>query len=219
MSSLASAENITVSFLDDPNLTPSQSSAATEFAAAGRGFLAHHLGEPETRRMLFRRGLQGRHVIVALWDGHPAGIATYKHRLKGPMLPVFTDFTRTFGSSAIRPWLVYHAAEARMRSRGVYVCGIEVFEKFRRRGVGSALIAKLAHVARDLGAPVVELDVRKTNQSAQAFYRAHDFAPPVYPLISLDRLNVKVTRDFQRLSLAMEPHRIDQALLGVRSIR
>ena len=121
------------------------------------------------------------------------------------MLPLFSDFIRTFGASAIRPWLVYHLAERRLRSRGLYVCGIEVRDEFRRRGVGSALITKLEQIARDLDAPVVELDVRISKHDVHAFYRACNFAPPDYPLFSLDRLNVAMSSGFQRLALAIKP--------------
>ena len=45
----------------------------------------------------------------------------------------------------------------------------------RRRGIGAALMARVAALAREIGSPVVELIVRADNAAAQAFYRRAGF--------------------------------------------
>ncbi|MND09180.1 hypothetical protein D3C83_323070 [compost metagenome] len=52
---------------------------------------------------------------------------------------------------------------------------------------------------------MIELDVRKSNCQAFAFYRALGFMPPAYALLSLDRLNCATNRGFQRLALRIAP--------------
>ncbi|MEG1518162.1 MAG: GNAT family N-acetyltransferase, partial [Raoultibacter sp.] len=42
---------------------------------------------------------------------------------------------------------------------------------YRRRGIARELLARLAADARDLGARDVTLEVRASNEGAQAFYR------------------------------------------------
>ncbi len=95
---------------------PGRRAAAIEDAAAVRGSLKDHIGGPEKRRELFRPRLNGRHVVVALCDGHYTGLASFKHGRQGPVAPQIGDFIRTFGWVALRPLFVFRIAEARLRS-------------------------------------------------------------------------------------------------------
>lgn len=45
----------------------------------------------------------------------------------------------------------------------------------RQHGIASALIARVARLARDIGSPIVELTVRADNPAAQDFYRHSGF--------------------------------------------
>jgi GNAT superfamily N-acetyltransferase len=47
----------------------------------------------------------------------------------------------------------------------------------RQLGIASALIARIAAYARDIGSPIVELTVRADNPNAQSFYVRSGFMP------------------------------------------
>jgi ribosomal protein S18 acetylase RimI-like enzyme len=47
----------------------------------------------------------------------------------------------------------------------------------RQHGIASALMARVAGLARDIGSPIVELTVRADNPSAQSFYVRNGFLP------------------------------------------
>ena len=197
---------VEVLFLDNPQLSPEQRSAAVEHVAAGRGWLAAYLGGPDRRRELFRPCLSGRHVLVALCDGRYAGFMTYRHRGQGPMAPRLGDFFRVFGAGAIRPWVAFRIGEARLRSRGIYSCGLEIVPGIRRRGIGAALVAEIIRFARDdLGVETVEFDVRVGNVKARTLFRAFGAKPVDYPFFSLDHLILSRNRDFDRLAFIVGP--------------
>lgn len=48
---------------------------------------------------------------------------------------------------------------------------------WRRRGVGGRLMLELMRAARDVGARIVTLEVRLSNQAARALYRQYGFRP------------------------------------------
>ena len=64
---------------------------------------------------------------------------------------------------------------------GLLVCDefeittIAVAERFRRRGFGARLLSQLLESARALGALTVYLEVRASNEAAQALYRRFGF--------------------------------------------
>jgi ribosomal protein S18 acetylase RimI-like enzyme len=76
----------------------------------------------------------------------------------------------------------------------------------RLHGVGSALIARVATLARNVGSPLVELTVRADNIAAQDFYRQKGFVelPPQYPTFVLTgpALAALADRDSEVLALA-----------------
>jgi len=55
------------------------------------------------------------------------------------------------------------------------VMGLAVEEKYRGRGVGSALLSKAVEVARERGITTVYLKVKKSNVNAIKFYEKHGF--------------------------------------------
>jgi ribosomal protein S18 acetylase RimI-like enzyme len=92
------------------------------------------------------------HVVVAELDGAPVGhVVTQAVRRAG------TPFT------APRAFLL--------------VDELAVVPPARRRGVGRALMEAAHALARELGLPRVELDVRSWNEAALGFYRALGYAP------------------------------------------
>jgi ribosomal protein S18 acetylase RimI-like enzyme len=197
---------VEVFFLDDPQLTPEQRSAAVEHVAVGRSWLAAHIGGPDRRRALFGPSLSGRHIIVALCDGRYAGYITYRHRGRGPMAPRLGDFIRVFGAGAISPWIAFHIGEARLRARGIYSCGLEIVPGIRRRGIGAALVAEIIRFARDdLGVETVEFDVRVGNVKARTLFRAFNAVPLTYPVFSIDHFILRSNRNLDRLAFILGP--------------
>ena len=52
---------------------------------------------------------------------------------------------------------------------------IAVLPQYRRRGVGNALLLALGQGARDKDCAVIQLEVRRSNQTALDFYRENGF--------------------------------------------
>ena len=199
-------QGVEVFFLNDPQLTPEQRSAAIEHVARGRSWLKDSIGGPERRRTLFRPCLSGRHIIVALCDGQYAGFISYRYRGQGPMAPRLGDFIRVFGAGAIRPWIAFHIGEARLRARGIYSCGLEILPGNRRRGIGAALVAEIIRFARDdLGVETVEFDVRVGNVKARTLFRAFNAVPLTYPFPSLNHFILRSNRNLDRLAFIVGP--------------
>ena len=59
----------------------------------------------------------------------------------------------------------------------IFLQDLVVEPAFRAHGVASALVARVAALAREIGSPIVELTVRADNERAQAFYQRQGFAP------------------------------------------
>jgi GNAT superfamily N-acetyltransferase len=82
-------------------------------------------------------------TLIADYDGAPAGFALY-----------FTSYST---------WLGHH---------GIRLEDLYVTPTLRGRGIGKALLAKLARIAIDEGCPRLEWDVLDWNESAIAVYRS-----------------------------------------------
>ena len=65
--------------------------------------------------------------------------------------------------------------DADHEERTLYVYDLEVFERFRRRGFGEALLAHAAAEAERAGADAVRLTVWEGNDGAKALYRRLGF--------------------------------------------
>ena len=64
---------------------------------------------------------------------------------------------------------------ARVNSDELHINNIGVRETARRCGVGSALLSRTLELAENFGARSAVLEVRSTNEVAQALYRRHGF--------------------------------------------
>lgn len=84
----------------------------------------------------------GAEVVIARWDGEPAGFALFFHN--------FSTF---------------------LGRRGLYLEDLFVRPAFRGRGVGRALLEFLAHVAVERGCGRLEWWVLDWNEAAIGFYR------------------------------------------------
>ena len=113
-----------------------------ELAEYERAPEACHATEAALRDTLFGAAPQAE-VVVAEWDGAPAGFALFFHN--------------------------YSTWEAR---RGLYLEDLFVRPAFRGRGVGRALLEHLARVAVARGCGRFEWSVLDWNEPAIGFYRA-----------------------------------------------
>lgn len=84
----------------------------------------------------------GAEVVIARWEGEPAGFALFFHN--------FSTF---------------------LGQRGLYLEDLFVRPAFRGRGVGRALLAFLARVAMERGCGRLEWSVLDWNEAAIGFYR------------------------------------------------
>jgi diamine N-acetyltransferase len=90
----------------------------------------------------------GPFALIAEWDGEPCGFALW-----------FFDFS-TF-----------------VARRGIYLEDLYVRESHRGRGVGKALLAELARLAKDIGCARLEWAVLDWNAPSIAFYKSLGAVP------------------------------------------
>lgn len=57
------------------------------------------------------------------------------------------------------------------------ICNVAVFDRFRRRGVATALIGSLLAYAAEHSLSFITLEVRESNTGAQKFYETMGFVP------------------------------------------
>lgn len=88
------------------------------------------------------------HVVIAEWDGQPAGFALY-----------FFNFSTFVGRS------------------GIYLEDLFVRPALRSHGIGRALLRTLARIARDRGCGRMEWAVLDWNEPALEFYKTLDARP------------------------------------------
>lgn len=88
------------------------------------------------------------HVLIAEWNGEPAGFALY-----------FYNFSTFVGRS------------------GIYLEDLFVRPAHRKHGIGRALLRALARIARDRGCGRMEWAVLDWNEPALRFYRSLDARP------------------------------------------
>ena len=203
---MSPARAVEVLPLDGDRLTSEQRATACDDVARGRGWLAATLGDADTRHTLFRHSLVTRRILVGLYDGRYAGFLTYTFRREGPVAPALRDFLRTYGAGALRPWISFHLAEARLRSRSFYICSMEVSRPLRNRGIGTALLMATAEIARGSGATDLELDVKLTNAKARALYERLGFRPLRHSWMTLRGIKVSMAQGYQRMARPIGPN-------------
>ena len=103
--------------------------------------------EAQLRETLFGAHPQAE-VVIAEWEGEPAGFALYFHNYS------------TF-----------------LARRGLYLEDLFVLPEHRGRGIGRALLAHLARLAVERGCGRLEWAVLDWNEAAIGFYRALGAVP------------------------------------------
>lgn len=151
--------------------------AIAGWVASDRRLMRYFLGDEERRRRLFLPGLDRSRIVAVVSGSDILGYASFKFGNRGPLNPAFADFRREYG---IVPGFVrmtiFYAVEWRERGRDrLYLYGIFVKPRHRRKGIGGALVeAAIARACRD-GASSVELEVAEGNERAIRLYERHGF--------------------------------------------
>ena len=193
---------ITVLPLDSPTLPPGLREAAHALAAEARGTLGQVI-QGAARRALFAPSLRPGHIIVALLDGKIAGMASFNFRGSGPVAPRLADFVNTLGVAGVWYWALFNYVEMRTGTSDFYIVGLDAFDGFKRRGVGSALIGELCRIARQYGAEAIEADVRMDIAFVREFYRRLGFKPTRYRPFSIGWLITMTNGPYTRVSLSI----------------
>ena len=116
----------------------------------------------------------------------------------------FTAFVAECGDSVIGMATCSQRVVTGWNGPVVFVQDLFVEPAYRKHGIASALMARVAALARDLGSPIVELTVRRDNP-AQEFYRDNGFQPVPECLtyvLSGAPLETLAERDKENLALA-----------------
>ena len=109
------------------------------------------------------------------------------HRIERASFPVpWPDyaFRQEIETNRLAHYLIVRAGKETVAYGGLWlmvdeahVTTFAVLPLYRRQGVGGRLMVELMRLARDLGARVVTLEVRLSNQPARALYHRFGFRP------------------------------------------
>jgi ribosomal protein S18 acetylase RimI-like enzyme len=152
--------------------------AAALFAEAFGEKLRPALPSTELQGAALEHTLRPGHVVIALEDGElvgMVGLSASAGPYRGGVIAttgVFTQLRALLGlSGAIRAVVGLALGQHRPEPGELYVDGIAVSAAVRGRGIGSLLLAEVAHIAREDGFTWVRLDVVDTNPRAQQLYQ------------------------------------------------
>lgn len=84
--------------------------------------------------------------------------------------PDYGDYKPEFGDDKIVGFCIYELLKGEL-----HILNFAVHQDHRRRGVGSALVDKLAKKLSQQGRNAITLEVRETNLDAQRFFRSVGF--------------------------------------------
>jgi GNAT superfamily N-acetyltransferase len=177
-----------------------------DMASYGRSSLSKLIGDDKSRTALFRETMRADRFFVATVGDQVAGYLSIKVNGQGPFAPRLRDFLRGYGFwKGLWICSVFTAIEARSRSRGIYMYGLDVLEPFRGTGVGRALYEAVFSFAVDQGGKLIELEA--VNPTAIALAKrmgATEVIPSPFTLEHLLHLTAGPYRRFQ-IVLQSEP--------------
>jgi GNAT superfamily N-acetyltransferase len=171
-----------------------------DMASYGRAGLSHLIGDDRSRNALFRETMRADRFFVAMAGNQVAGYLSIKYKGQGPFAPRIRDFLRVYGFWK-GLWICYMftVIEARTRSRGIYLYGVDVLEPFRRVGVGRELYQALFSFATELGISLVELEA--INPASIALAKNMGAMKAVVKPLTLEHMLVLTSGAYQRLSI------------------
>jgi len=179
-----------------------------DLAATGRAGLAALLGDAAQRHALFRPRIRPECFLAATVEGELAGYLSLKTGSRGPFAPRLADFLRVQGwGRGAHAFAVFSFIEARSMAPagGAYVYGVDVLEAFRGRtrfpphGVAGALVQAALERAAALGLARLDMEVRAP--ASAAMFRRMGARPVVARPLSLTRLLIATSGDYERLSI------------------
>lgn len=179
-----------------------------DLAATGRAGLAALLGDAAQRHALFRPRIRPDCFLAATVEGKLAGYLSLKVGQRGPFAPRLADFVRLHGwRRGAHAFAVFSVIEARSMAPagGAYVYGVDVLEAFRGRarfpphGVAGALVQAALARAAALGLARLDMEVRAP--ASAAMFRRMGAKPVVARPLSLTRLLMATSGDYERLSI------------------
>jgi GNAT superfamily N-acetyltransferase len=117
------------------------------------------------------------HFIVALatYEREPDAVQVSPDELRvqlGWQPPPFEALIAELGTEPAGFALYYHSYSTWRGRRGIWLEDLFVEDRWRRHGVGRALLLEVARIARARGCPRLEWSVLDWNQPAIEFYRA-----------------------------------------------
>lgn len=156
---------------------PDDMPEATRLVATGRGFMSSILGDLDMRVRLLSGGIARDRVIVATWGESVVGYLTFKCDGRGPYSPSLRDFCAAYGTWPGRcKWLLFSLLERRNHSNDLYVCGLKVLYRARRRGIARLLMKEAEHQASLLHKKHIALEVFHRNVRARQLYSSLGFS-------------------------------------------
>lgn len=173
-----------------------------DMASYGRSGLSKLIGDDKSRNALFRETMRANRFFVAMAGGQVAGYLSIKYEGQGPFAPRVRDFLRVYGFwKGLWVCSVFTAIEARSRSRGIYLYGIDVLEPYRESGVGRELYKALFSFAAELRVSLIELEA--INPASIALAKSVGATKAVVKPLTLEHMLVLTSGAYQRFSIIL----------------
>jgi [ribosomal protein S18]-alanine N-acetyltransferase len=121
------------------------------------------------------------HSVVALEEAcglNSRGLEGYRKMLSNPKSVLLVALTPTSPISPISPFNpIIGLFSGEVVVDELQIDNLAVAERWRRRGIGGALLRSALSQAFGLGARAATLEVRSTNATARVFYEKEGFTP------------------------------------------
>jgi len=150
---------------------------------AFRQKLAPLIGGPEKGTAILEKALDPALAIVAVYRGHPVGVAGLQYDGRNFVTPRRSEFVRQFGSvSGTLRFVMFKLFALAYGQTDMYIDILAVAPAMRGKGVGSLLLDAVFQTAREKGFKSVSLEVVDTNPDARRLYERVGFvARRTYP--------------------------------------
>lgn len=135
-------------------------------AEGGRASLRYFLGDADQRRRAFRGSVNGDRVLGIVSGNRVVGYASFSVGGRGPLAPALARFTVEYGVlRGLFNLLVFKITEPWVGRSSLYVYNVQVDERHRGTGVGSAIMDAIEGIARAQGCRSITLQVTAHNKA------------------------------------------------------